>query len=193
MITTLKKPVMKKAQKLFRLDLACGNNKQADFVGVDLIKDGTEADVQHDLSKYPWPFEDNSVDEIFCSHFLEHIPHGDSYNDGLFDFFNEVWRIMKPGARARFVVPYYASVRSIQDPTHHRAIGEPTFLYFNAEWRKVNRLEHYPIKANFDIEKIDHAVSEEYVGKSQEAVQFAAAHYWNVVNDIAVTLIKKEK
>lgn len=180
----------KKSKKLERWDLACGNNKQKGFKGVDITKKGTQANIEWDLSRYPWPFKDNSVDEIFCSHFLEHIPHIDSYHDGLFLFMDECWRILKPGAGARFIVPYYSSVRAIQDPTHHRSIGEPTFLYFTKAWRKMNKLEHYPVKCDFEIVKIDHAISEEFTGRASEAVQFQAMHSINVINDIHVLLKK---
>jgi len=88
-----------------RLDLACGNNKLEGYLGVDITLDGTEADVCWDLEKYPWPFESNSVDEIFCRHYIEHI-------SDLIMFMNEVYRILKPNAKVTFVAPYYTSVRA---------------------------------------------------------------------------------
>lgn len=177
-----------------RYDLACGNNKQKGFLGVDITKEGTQADIVCNLLVFPWKFaEDNSVDEVFSSHFLEHIPHGDGFHDPFWDFFNELWRILKPKGIARFVCPYYASVRAVQDPTHIRSISEPTFLYFSKEWRKINKLEHYPIQTDFQIVKIDHAVSEEMNGKATDAVSYQAMHMWNVVQDIMVTLQKPKK
>src|SRR3990167_10790402 len=101
-----------KKNKVVRLDLACGNNKQKGFVGVDITKKGTQADIEADLLKFTWTFaKDNSVDEVFSSHFLEHIPHGNGYHDPFFQFFDELYRILKPGGIARFVVPYFTSVR----------------------------------------------------------------------------------
>ena len=173
-----------------KLDLACGNNLQKGFIGVDITKKGTKAKIEHDLSKYPWPFKDKSVDEIWCSHYLEHIPHIDSYNDGLFLFMDEVWRILKPGAIARFLCPYYTSQRAIQDPTHQRSIGEATFLYFSQPWREANKLEHYPVSCDFDIVKVDHSMVGGYEGRSSEAVQYEALHSWNTISDIMVTLKK---
>ena len=37
---------------------------------------------------------------------------------------------------------------------------------------------------------MNHALSEEFNGRAQEAVQYAAVHNWNVVNDIIVVLKK---
>ena len=183
-----------KKQNKLKLDLACGNNKQKGFIGVDITKKGTQADIEWDLMKFPWEFaKDNSADEVFSSHFLEHVPHGNGYNDPLFQFMDEIYRILKPGGIARFICPYYTSVRAVQDPTHLRFISEPMFQYFNADWRKLNKLEHYPVKCNFNIIKLDHAVSEEMTGKAQDAVAYNAMHFWNVVHDLMVTIQKPKK
>ena len=57
----MKKKEIKKDPK--KLDLACGNNLQPGFTGVDLVKDGTQADIEWNLLKFPWPFKDNSIKE----------------------------------------------------------------------------------------------------------------------------------
>lgn len=168
--------------KLVKVDLACGDQRHPGFIGVD-ISPKVKPDVVHDLSLRPWPFEDDSVDEVYCSHFIEHV-------DDLCEFMNELWRIMKPGGIAKFVAPYYTSVRAWQDPTHKRAISEPMFFYFDREWRKQNKLLHYPIDTNFKVEGFSHVTTDEFAGKSQDAVQYAVAHYWNVVADIHVLLRK---
>jgi len=54
-----------------RLDLAGGQNVRLGFEGVD-IWPGAQHVV--DLQRYPWPFEDESVLELNCSHYIEHIP-----------------------------------------------------------------------------------------------------------------------
>ena len=178
-------------KQLYKLDLACGNNKQKGFIGVDITKVGTQADIEWDLMKFPWEFaKDNSVDEVFASHYLEHVPHGNGSSDPLFQFMDEIYRILKPGGLARFVCPYYTSVRAFQDPTHLRFISEPMFQYFNKDWRKLNKLEHYPVTCNFNIIKLDHAISEEFTGKAQDAVAYNAMHFWNVVQDLQVILQK---
>lgn len=163
-----------------KLDIACGKNKKNGFTGVDIWKG---ADIVVDLKKFPWPFEDNSVDEIFCSHYIEHTPD-------LISFANELYRIMKPGAKAEIIAPYYSSIRAWQDPTHLRAISENTFLYFNKEWRTINKLDHYPITANFDFES-SYILSPEWQGKATDEVEFAIKHYINVISDIRTILTKR--
>lgn len=165
-----------------RLDIACGQNKTQGFFGVD-IAPGEGVDLVYDLENFPWPFEDSSVDEVVCSHYVEHTKD-------LMKFMNELYRIMKPGAKAMIYAPYYNSMRSWQDPTHTRAISEATFLYFNKDWRVANRLDHYPIVADFDF-SYGYSITADWANRAEEARSFAIRHYTNVVNDIQVMLTRK--
>jgi hypothetical protein len=191
-----------KTEEPLRLSLACGDNKPEGFKGVDIAKTDSTDYVQN-LLEFPWKqFADNSVDEIECSHFVEHIPHGDGFHDPFMQFFDEIHRILKPAefdpvnpnvaikGFARITCPYYSSMRAWQDPTHQRAISEASFLYLNKQWRIDNRLDHYPITCDFDF-SYGYVVSPEWQNRSQEAQTFAIQHYINVVSDIQVTLTKR--
>jgi len=196
------KPAAPVADEPLRLSLACGQRKPEGFKGVDIAK--TDAtDYVQDLLQFPWSqFADNSVDEIECSHFLEHIPHGDGYHDPFFQFFDEVYRILKPAefdpsnpnipikGFMNIVCPYYSSMRAWQDPTHQRAISEATFLYLNKEWRVNNGLDHYAVSCDFDF-SYGYAVSQEWLSRNQETQTFALRNYVNAVNDIQVMLVKR--
>jgi len=176
-----------------KLDLACGNNKNTDgFKGVDIVETAS-TDYVFDLLKFPWPFEDNSVDEVHCSHFIEHIPH-DIHNpndtrDGFIQFIDEVYRILKPGAKATMLAPYYTSIRAYGDPTHVRAICDWTFYYFNRSWIEANKLEHYGIKSNFEV-RHSYFVTNDLTLKSDEVRDNAFIHYWNTADDIIFELKK---
>lgn len=200
MATPKKKTI--KAEKPLKLSLACGDNKPEGFMGVDIAKTAS-ADYVQDLFQFPWKqFADNSVDEIECSHFVEHIPHGNGYHDPFFQFFDEVHRILKPAefdpsnpniATKGFmtiVCPYYSSMRAWQDPTHQRAISEASFLYLNKQWRKDNKLDHYDVTCDFDF-SYGYVLSPDWQTRSQEAQAFAMKHYINVINDIQVMLTKR--
>ncbi len=164
-----------------KLDVACGQNKQKGFKGVDAAP-LPGIDFVWDLEKFPWqPFKDNSIEEIYCSHYLEHTPD-------LMKFMDEIWRICEDGAKVSFVCPYYSSIRAWQDPTHKRAISEATFLYFDKDWRTANKLDHYPIKSSFKVQQIMVFFNPPWDKKTEEARQFASQHYWNVISDIVVEL-----
>lgn len=178
--TQEKKP--EKKNPLVRLDLACGLNKQKGYIGVDKVKTpGT--DIVHDLETYPWPFPDNYADQVVISHYIEHV-------QDLPKFMNELYRVMKKGSNAYILAPYYTSIRAWQDPTHVRPISEASFIYYNKAWRKKARLSHYDIKCDFDFTYgLD--FSPDWANRSEEAKDFAARHYNNVVQDIRVLLVKR--
>jgi predicted SAM-dependent methyltransferase len=182
------------AKKKIKLSLACGQNKPKGFIGVDIVKT-KDVDIVGDLTVFPdknsgvksvWEqWEDNSVDEVECSHFIEHLT-----GDQFMQFMNQLYRIMKKGAVANIVAPYYTSMRAIQDPTHRQFISEASFLYYNKEWRKNNGLDHYPIKADFDF-TYGYTFDNEWISRNDEIRQFALKHYWNVVMDIHIQLTRR--
>lgn len=179
-------------KQLVKLNLACGNNRREGYVGVDLHK--TDAvDVQQDLLKFPWAFEDNSIYEIFCSHFVEHIPI--QLPDGQYGmnaFMEECYRILMPGGTMHIVAPYYTSVRAWQDPTHCRAITELTFQYYSQKFAKAIGVDHYIAKCNFEPISKTYALNPEWEAKSEEAREWARKHYYNVVADISFVIRKAE-
>jgi predicted SAM-dependent methyltransferase len=194
--------------KEVKVDLACGDSKREGFIGVD-IANIDSVDIVHDLNIYPWPFEDDSVDEIHCSHYVEHIPHlgvqaalkvSETFEefkeklsddkDGFIKFFNEMHRILKPEGKATVSVPHYMSVRAFGDPTHQRYVGDFSFYYLNKEWRDNNKLSHYGLTADFDMTYSYH-ISDELILKSQEVRTEAFQKDWNAVNDIIVEFKKR--
>ncbi len=175
-----------------KLDIACGQNKQPGFKGIDIAGD---ADIVHDLNETPWPIKANSVESVFCSHYAEHIPHWRPgwEADGWFRFFDELYRVLKPDAVAEFIHPYTMSVRAFWDPTHTRYIHEMTWYYLNREWREQNHLDHYPVTCNFEIVTISMlGVTDDHMSRNLEQQAFQRNHYWNVVPDLGV-LIKAIK
>lgn len=185
-----KKGTQKKVSNQKNYDLACGNRKLKGYIGVDITTKDTEATVQCNLYKDTWPIPDNSADNLYSAHFVEHIPHGDGFNDPFFHFFDEAWRVLKPGGLFTILTPYYTSIRAFQDPTHQRFITDATYMYLHKDWRVMNKLEHYPIKANFSIERLEHSITPELHGRATDAIQWAVMHQWNMVDDLHVMLKK---
>ena len=107
-----------------KLNLGCGRDIREGYVNLDKV--GLEGvDVVHDLNVFPYPFEDNEFDEIYCSHVLEHV-------DDLLGVVEELSRISKPGGRIKVVAPYFASQGAFNDPTHKRFFTYKTFGYFSS-------------------------------------------------------------
>lgn len=79
-----------------KLEIGGGNrNLGGDWRNVDLCD---TADVRHDLNVLPWPFSDESVDELYSSHCIEHV-------DCPLNFVREVARICKVGAAVEIRCP----------------------------------------------------------------------------------------
>jgi len=163
-----------------KINLFCSNNKVDGFHGID-IKEGTNVDTVMDLNKYPWDIEDNSIEEIISLHYVQKV-------DDIIKFMQEIYRILKPGGSIKIIAPYYTSMIASQDPTHKRLISESTFIYFNKNWREVNKVEDY--KCDFDF-VYGYEFTPDWVNRSQEAKAFAVKHYNNVVNAIHITLTKR--
>lgn len=144
-----------------RLDLGCGQNPKEGFEGVDLHSPLASHKVN--LFKFPFPWADSSVSEIWCSHFLEHVParevegrdlDGRSSDllgqDMLCAFMDECWRVLKPNGKMTIIVPNGFSNGGLQDPTHRRYFVQETFAYFSKAQRDALKLGHYLGKCDFD-------------------------------------------
>jgi SAM-dependent methyltransferase len=168
-----------------KLNLACGKNKLPGWFNVDISR-VVEPDACFDLLKFPWDFADESIEEIFCSHFVEHI------GDELIDFMDEAYRVLRPGGSFLIRCPYYTSIRAWQDPTHKRPISEFLFYYFNLEQRRKLGVDHYPIKSDFEIGELRYHYPEELKDCPEEERSWLRVHAWNTVADIEVLLRKND-
>ncbi len=101
-----------------RLNLGCGYRKYEGFVNVDSAPE-CRPDVLWDLENTPWPWRDNSVEEIKLEHVLEHV--GETSKKYL-DIWKEMYRVCKPGAYIYIMVPHWNHDNFYHDPTHVRAI-----------------------------------------------------------------------
>lgn len=91
--------------KIKLVNIACGDVyiKNNNWVNLDIISNNKYVTKINLLNKLP--FLDNSVDAIYCSHFLEHIPI-----DKVSNFLHECFRILKKGGVLRLVLPDFESL-----------------------------------------------------------------------------------
>jgi predicted SAM-dependent methyltransferase len=168
---------------MVKLDLGCGINKKEGFLGVDIEKfDGV--DVVADLTK-KWPWTDESVEEVHCSHVVEHLTGKQRIH-----FFNELYRVLKKGGKATVIVPHWTFAGAYGDPTHQwPPMSEWAWLYLNAEWRKGNA-PHVGYKCNFNVTSFP-THDGRLNGRNQEYQQFAFSNYINNWRDMVANLIKE--
>jgi len=117
------------------LDVGCGGIKKEGFIGLDRYDflDFYPAGefIQHDL-KDPLPFDDSSIDMIWCHHVLEHLPqlHPNGSIDYLIWVINEFHRVMKVGHEAHLIVPWIEHPNAWRVPSHYRLFNEHSFVWW---------------------------------------------------------------
>lgn len=173
-----------------KLDIGCGKNKREGFHGVDqYAMEGVDTVLKIGADRWPW--EDGSVEEAHCSHFLEHLTQQERVH-----FFNELHRVMAPGAKCTIITPHWASNRAYGDPTHRwPPMAEMAYYYLSASWRKT-QAPHTDIAWNPDGFACDftatwgYSYSNDLAARSQDHVQFALQNYKEAAQDMIATVIK---
>jgi SAM-dependent methyltransferase len=87
-------------------------------------------DVLWDLNSLPWPWEDNSFDQIHAYEVLEHIGHQGNYME-FFAHFYECYRILKPGGLLFGSTPAPDSDWILAEPGHTRVIHLHSLNFLN--------------------------------------------------------------
>lgn len=197
-----------------RIDIGCGKNPKEGFIGIDAIDFGQE--YQADLRYAPWALcgekrvgwkdaftvrdkiqvptmrkkggpwilPDSSVDEVNSSHFVEHLTGAERIG-----FFNELYRVMKPGAVATIITPNWSHARAYGDPTHQWPPMSSWYpLYLNKEWRST-QAPHVPFTCDFN-HSIAGAWDGRLNGRNPEYTQAAMNNETNAWADLIVTLTK---
>ena len=96
---------------------------------LDLVPDH-KPDVVHDLNVFPWPFADETFDEVHAYEVLEHLGRQGDFQRFFADF-SEIWRILKPGGHLVGTSPFWASPWAWGDPGHTRVISMEALTYLD--------------------------------------------------------------
>ena len=198
------------AVPLLKLDMGCGPNCQPGFVGVDSIPfNGVQ--VVHDL-RQPWPWADNSVAEVFSSHFLEHLTQDERVH-----FANELYRVLVPAKYvngqliegfAKIITPHWCSERAYGDPTHKwPAVAGWMYFYWNRDWRMGNPnnpafqnanaphadKQHNPNGYDCDFDwNLQGVFRPELMVRSEDYRRYASENYKEVFTDLIAIMTSKK-
>lgn len=135
-----------------KLSLGAGTQREDGWTNVDYL-DIPETDIVHNLIEFPWPFDDESVEEIKAIDVLEHLPShtlpeaNDIQIDSVertvkvtagpaglsvpLEFVKECHRILEPGGILFIQVPHWLSPNCWTDLTHTRGFTERSMNYFD--------------------------------------------------------------
>ncbi len=178
---------------LVKLDFGCGPNPKDGYEGVDRFPFGGKVRHVLDVTATPWPWADSSVEAAHASHFLEHLTNlGGAWER--VRFFNELWRVLKPGAKCDLVFPHWCSNRYYGDPTHKEPFSEMGFYYLSREWR-LAQAPHADAGTNpeggysCDFEATwGYALHPSLLVRNQEYQQNAVQFYKEAAQDVIATL-----
>ena len=133
--------------KFTKIDIGCGKNKEAFFVGIDIYNwKNIYPKGEFICGRIPGvlrKFKSNSVEEVRAHHFLEHLEQ-----KVVIKTFNEIYRILKPNGIFKIYVPSTEGKGAFCDPTHRSWWNDWSFRYFDMRWDRELSAS-YGIKCNF--------------------------------------------
>lgn len=103
---------------MLKLNLGCGFKRMPGYLNVDSVPD-CNPDQVVDLEQFPWPWADDSVDDIQLIHVLEHLGREPQVFLGIMQ---ELYRVCAADAQIHIIVPHHRHDNFQSDPTHVRPI-----------------------------------------------------------------------
>lgn len=127
-----------------KLNLGCGNDVKEGYVNVDICNPKGLDIIVIDLNKFPYPFEDDTFDEVYASHIIEHL------ND-FHKTIMEIHRISKPNAKITIKSPFFANTKYFGDPSHKIPFSYRTFDNYTIIENRVPFYERWKLgyRTNF--------------------------------------------
>ena len=178
-----------------KLNLGCGSDFRDGFLNVDKFGD---PQLQIDMEEFPWPWEDNSVDEVVLQHVLEHLGKD---TDTYLNIIKELYRICCDGAKIYIEVPHPRHDTFLHDPTHVRAVTPESLGLFsqklNQEWVETgasNSLLGVFLNVDFEIENANFELDPAWIQKVQKGeihqsdLPHAIRSFNNVVKSTKINL-----
>jgi len=127
-----------------KLNLGCGKKTEKGYINADIVN-LKGVDKVFDFNKYPFPFKDNTFEEIKITNAIHCV-------ENLILFMNEISRVCKNGAIIKIKSQFFLSPESACDPLTKTNIGYNSFnLFLKNPEEKMGA--SYDSKAKFKILK----------------------------------------
>jgi ubiquinone/menaquinone biosynthesis C-methylase UbiE len=105
-----------------KLNLGSGTDYKTNWVNVDYFNK-FNPDICFDLNKLPYPFKDNTFDEVLMKHIIEHL-------DKPAEVLKEINRICKSNAIIQINTPHFSSNNAWGDIEHKRPFNYSCFTNY---------------------------------------------------------------
>lgn len=200
------------------LDLGSGPTPADGYTGVDYGVEAAPGSIVMHVNLWdgtPWPFDSGSIERLRAWHVIEHINHDririgtgvakverrvpsgvpvirhqefPITQDAFFWFFDEAYRVAKPGCVFELAWPYPWHEHADQDPTHCRRVPESMLHYLSREGRNALRVNQYPMTCDWritDVKRLGTDVALEPFSSPEVASRHVGAFH-----EIRATLVK---
>lgn len=129
------------------LELGCGNRKRnPDLIGVDAL-DYESVDIVGDIFEVLGAMPDGSVDDVYSSHFLEHV-------SDVPRLLEELARVLKGGGRLDITVPHFSNPYFYSDITHKATFGLYSMSYFSDDRKLTRKVPSYQRELFYELQAV---------------------------------------
>jgi hypothetical protein len=173
------------AQEL-RLDLGAGKGGLTPDGFTPVDKNAFPGITQVDLTQ-PWPWADASVDEAHCAMLLQYLSASERVH-----FFNELYRVLKPGARTQIVTPMWSSQKAYIDVlVQWPPVSEGFYHSLSQAWREEqNEVDTRGFTCDFDV-TMGYGMHQDLFARNGEYKQHAIQFWKEAAQDLIVTITKR--
>jgi predicted SAM-dependent methyltransferase len=126
---------------MIKINLGAGTDYKEGYLGLDRANWDGHIDIICDLEKNKLPFEDNSIDEIYCAHVLEHLSSPEL-------IISECHRVLKTGGLFHIVAPYWA-LPAAHVPVHKNYWSIGTKILFDGSYHEFGKWASVEWDVNF--------------------------------------------
>lgn len=182
-----------------KLNIGCGHARRDGYVNIDKVA-RYAPDLLWDLETTPYPFDDNSVEEISAHHILTHLGRRTPI---FLAIMKEFHRILAPGGTIDIITVHPRSDDYWADPTNVRPITPHGMARFGRAYAGVFAKANVPaarlaeeLGIDFEITAIENQLAGDWAHRfstgdlTAEQVDKAAEMNWNVVQHISMTMRK---
>lgn len=134
-----------------------------------------------------WPHRTNSIDFVHAINLIQFLTPNERIH-----FVNELWRVLKPGAKCQIIVPHWCSARAMGDLAFvYPPVTESWLPHLNEQWRQSNApWGNKKYKCDFDS-TLGYGLHPLILNRNQEYQQHAVTFWKEAAQDMVATLIKR--
>jgi SAM-dependent methyltransferase len=184
------RPKLEVVEKPVQICIGYAPSAPEGFTIVDTYKH-EKVDKVFDPAK-KWDWANDSVDEVVCGNFLQRLTAQQRVH-----FFNELYRVLKPGKQARIVTPHWSHEKYYAEPdVQWPPVTAFTYFYLSKQWREVNAPRFADaFKCEFEwVLAGSHDQNDEWVAfRTQEVKQVYMHRNINTTTELIATLTKPAK